>query len=81
MNEDTEKIFDVVIIFSDGHREHHDFATLKILEGCLMVVDPENVIPREVHCFPLTGIRSFIFDADAIAKHVNPESDHDEPKA
>ena len=66
--EQKEKIFDVVIMFTDGHREHHDFSYLKIFEGCLVVVDPLNEIPCEVHCFPLGVIQSFIFDADVL-KH------------
>ena len=64
--EQKEKTFDVVIIFTDGHREHHDFSYIKIFEGCLVVIDPLNEIPCEVHCFPLSVIQSFIFDADVI---------------
>ena len=56
----------IVIVFTDDRREHLDFSSIKILENCLVVIDPVNEIPCEVHCYPLTSIRSFIFDYDTI---------------
>lgn len=63
---EREKLYSIALIFSDGHREYHDFSSIKILDNCLIVVDPTDEIPCEVHCIPFTSLQSFIFDMDAI---------------
>lgn len=63
---EQEKLYSIALIFSDGHREYHDFSSIQILENCLIVIDPIDEIPCEVHCIPFTSLQSFIFDVDAI---------------
>ncbi len=41
----------------------HGLHPLIIKDGCLMITDPENYSPREVHAFPLSSVEQFTFDA------------------
>ena len=61
-----EKLYSIAIIFNDDRRAHYDFSSIKILENILIVIDPLDEIPCEVHCIPFSSIQSFIFDADAL---------------
>ena len=61
-----EKCYQVAIVFTDGSREYHEASSIKILDGCLVLIDPKDVVPCEVHCFPFASIKSFIFDIDAV---------------
>ena len=65
-----ENTYQIAIVFTDGSREYHDVSAIKVLDGCLIIVDPEDMIPCEVHCFPFTSIKSFIFDVDAIGSRI-----------
>ena len=63
-----EKAYTVVVVFNDGseRREYLDASCISISEGCLIVVDPLDYVPCEVHCYPLTSVKSFIFDVEAV---------------
>lgn len=61
-----EKQYSIVIKFSNGDREYLDAGEIKITAGCLVVIDPKSYNPCEVHCYPLSQIRSFVFDFEAI---------------
>lgn len=61
-----DKYYTVMIKFQNGDREYVDASEIKIFGGCLVIVDPKNCIPCEVHCYPLAQIRSFIFDFKAV---------------
>lgn len=65
-----KKNHDIVIIRrlpnGDTKRVQHEASKIFIDNNCLMVVDPENEIPREVHCYPLSTIERFVFDYDAM---------------
>ena len=72
-----EKVFSIAIKlakeqgsvpYSSGDRITLEASEIKIEGGCLIIVDPENYIPREVHCYPLSSVRQFIFDYEAIEK-------------
>ena len=67
---DRENSYQIAIVFTDGSRVYYDVSCIKILEGCLVIVDPIDMIPCEIHCFPFTSIKSFIFDAEAAKNHV-----------
>ena len=62
-----EKIYSIAITLTDNTpTKHMDASSIKIFGGCLIVVDPLNEIPCEVHCYPLSSIKSFIFDVEAV---------------
>ena len=42
------------------------FSKLIIAAGCLMVIDPENEIPCEVHCYSMSSVDRFMFDNKAL---------------
>lgn len=67
MKENTEKTFDIVVYFTNGNiRQPFEASVIDIRNDCLIIVDPENESPREVRCYPLSQIKRFEFDYDAV---------------
>lgn len=67
---DNNETFEIVIhLKSDDDRSRRialPFSKLLITTGCLMVVDPVNEVPCEVHCYSMSAIEKFIFDNKAL---------------
>ncbi len=61
-----EKTYTIVIKYPNGDRDYREAEEIKIVNGCLITVDPKSYIPCEVHCYSLAQIRSFIFDYKAV---------------
>ena len=69
----TNNSYDIVIHLKpdDGQikatrRISLTFSKLLITTGCLMVIDPENEVPCEVHCYSMSSVDRFIFDNKAL---------------
>ncbi len=62
--------YDIVIYLKENdavtRRIALTFSKLLITTGCLMVIDPENEVPCEVHCYSMSSVDRFIFDNKAL---------------
>lgn len=67
---DRDTQFEIVIYLTaepnKTRRIALSFSKLLITTGCLMVVDPVNVDPCEVHCYSMSTVERFIFDNKAL---------------